>query len=70
MPPATPATGCSSFFVETTTASAAHPARVQTTAMLLSVRYGIPTLNGTSGSFPKGWRLFYPTAGRDCRTSQ
>jgi hypothetical protein len=55
-----PPSSCSAFFVETSTASAAHPARVQTTAMLLSVRYGIPTLNGTSGSFPKGWHLFYP----------
>jgi hypothetical protein len=55
-----PPSSCTSFFVETTTASPEHPARVQTTAMLLSARYGIPTLNGTSGSFPKGWHLFYP----------
>lgn len=55
-----PPAGCASFFVETPTASAAHPARVQTTAMLLSARSGVPTLNGTSGSFPKGWHLFYP----------
>jgi hypothetical protein len=55
-----PPRSCKSFFVETTTASALHPARVQTTAMLLSARYGLPTLNGTSGSFPKGWHLFYP----------
>jgi len=56
----TPSRACRAFFVETRTASAAHPARVQTTAMLLSERFAIPTLNGTSGSFPKGWRLFYP----------
>jgi hypothetical protein len=55
-----PPHGCTAFFVETKTASAAHPARVQTTAMLLSARYAIPTLNGTSGSFPDGWHLFYP----------
>lgn len=55
-----PPSGCASFFVESTTASPLHPAQVQTTAMLLSAKYGIPTLNGTSGSFPKGWHLFYP----------
>jgi hypothetical protein len=52
---------CSSFFVETASASTAHPARVQTTAMLVSERFSIPTLNGTSGSFPKGWHLLYPS---------
>ncbi|HEV3211870.1 MAG TPA: hypothetical protein VGZ03_00600 [Acidimicrobiales bacterium] len=62
-PPAPP-NACRSFFVETATASAAHPARVQTTAMLLSARYAIPTLNGTSGSFPRGWHLFFPVSGR------
>jgi hypothetical protein len=55
-----PPPSCKSFFVETTTASAAHPAQVQTTAMLVSAKYDVPTLNGTSGSFPKGWFLFYP----------
>ena len=59
-----PPWACTSFFVETKRASAAHPARVQTTAMLLSVRDALPTLNGTSGSFPKGWHLFYPVWGR------
>ena len=58
--PAPPAS-CRSFFVETATASLAHPARTQTFAMLLSVRFDLPTLNGTSGSFPPGWRLFYPS---------
>jgi len=58
--PKTPPRRCTSFFVETKTAPAGHPARVQTTAMLLSARYGIPTLNGTSGSLPRGFRLFYP----------
>jgi hypothetical protein len=57
--PAPPPT-CTSFYVETKTASAVHPARTQTTAMLLSARFGIPTLNGTSGSLPAGWHLFYP----------
>jgi len=61
--PLAPPRACTSFFVESATASAAHPARIQTTAMLLSERYGIPTLNGTSGSFPNGWRLFYPLSG-------
>lgn len=65
--PGAPPRACSSFFVESTKTSAAHPARTQTTAMLLSVRYGVPTLNGTSGSFPKGWRLFFPTAGTGYR---
>jgi hypothetical protein len=62
-----PPAGCRSFFVESATASAQHPARVQTTAMLLSERFGIPTINGTSGSFPAGWQptnngpgIFYP----------
>jgi hypothetical protein len=55
-----PPSDCKSFFVETATASPSHPARVQTIAMLLSAQYDIPTLNGTSGSFPKGWHLFYP----------
>ena len=58
-----PPRDCASFFVETVHASAQHPARVQTTAMLLSERFGLPTLNGTSGSFPKGWKLFFPVWG-------
>lgn len=56
-----PPSGCSSFFVESATGSPAHPERVQTTAMLLSERFGIPTLNGTSGSFPTGWNLYEVT---------
>jgi len=56
-----PPPSCTAFFVETARGSTTHPARVQTTAMLLSVRFGVPTLNGTSGSFPPGWHLFYPT---------
>jgi hypothetical protein len=56
-----PPSQCQSFFVETATASLAHPARPQVTAMLLSERFDIPTLNGTSGSSPTGWHLRFPT---------
>ena len=35
---------------------------VQTEAMMLSLRLGLPTVNGYSGSFPKGWNLFVTTS--------
>ncbi len=57
-----PPRSCSSFFIVSAFGSQLHPARLQTTAMLLSARFGIPTLNGTSGSFPSGWGLLYPAS--------
>jgi hypothetical protein len=58
VPPAP--SGCTSFFVTDT-----HPNQIpyyqfQTTAMLISQRIGIPTLNGYSGDQPKGWGLVSP----------
>ncbi|MBX9774016.1 MAG: hypothetical protein K2Y71_06345 [Xanthobacteraceae bacterium] len=35
---------------------------IQSDAMLVAVRFGIPTLNGSSGVFPGEWRLHDPSA--------
>ena len=56
-----PPDGCTSFYVVD-----AHPDSLkfyeyQTEAMLVSQRFGLPTLNGYSGDTPPGWGLLYPT---------
>lgn len=49
---------CSSFFISDESPGVANPIVTQTDAMLIAQRFDIPTLNGYSGWFPKGWNLF------------
>jgi hypothetical protein len=54
-----PPRSCTSFFVTST--KALGPQNLETTAMLVSQRFGLATINGYSGTFPKGWGLYLPT---------
>jgi hypothetical protein len=60
VPPAPP--GCTSFFVTDTPPTATPDYALQTSAMLISQRLGLPTLNGYSGEVPPQWGLSDPTA--------
>jgi hypothetical protein len=59
VPPAPP--GCTSFFVTDSRPTAAPDYAQQTSAMLISQRLGLPTLNGYSGEVPPHWGLTDPT---------
>jgi hypothetical protein len=52
--PAPPA-GCASFYVTDTVQTDLPYYQYQTDAMLISQRFGLPTLNGYSGDEPPGW---------------
>jgi hypothetical protein len=54
--------GCTSFFVTDTRATATPDYALETSAMLISQRLGLPTLNGYSGETPPHWGLSDPTA--------
>lgn len=49
---------CSSFFISDESPAEISPIETQTDAMLIAQQFDIPTLNGYSGWFPKGWNLF------------
>jgi hypothetical protein len=60
VPPAPP--GCTSFFVTDTRPTTTPDYAQQTSAMLISQRLGLPTLNGYSGEIPPHWNLSDPAA--------
>ena len=55
-----PPSGCTSFFVTDTRPNQIPYFQFQTSAMLISQRVGVPTLNGYSGDVPTGWGLMSP----------
>jgi hypothetical protein len=57
-----PPPGCTSFFVADSRPNQTPFYVFQTTAMLISERVGLPTLNGYSGNMPPGWALSDPDA--------
>ncbi len=60
VPPAP--SGCTSFFVTDSRPNQIPYFQFQTSAMLISQRVGVPTLNGYSGDTPTGWGLMSPDA--------
>jgi hypothetical protein len=52
-----PPKSCSAFFIFNEGPGEVNPLVTQTDAMLLAQQFEIPTLNGYSGWFPKGWNL-------------
>jgi hypothetical protein len=54
--------GCTTFFVINPGPTATPDYALQTSAMLISQRLGLPTLNGYSGEVPPHWVLSDPTA--------
>jgi hypothetical protein len=59
----TPPPGCAAFYVVDSRPNTVPFYQANIDAMLISQRVGIPTLNGYSGQFPKGYTMIYPDAG-------
>jgi hypothetical protein len=52
--------GCTSFFVTDSVRNHLKFYEYQTSAMMISQRVDLPTINGYSGDTPPGWNLEYP----------
>jgi hypothetical protein len=60
--PAPPSVCRAFYLVERATPVTAAPWLHQSDAVLVAVRYGIPTVNGNSSNLPRGWHLNDPSA--------